>query len=162
MLPRPGFNSNGPILPMGAGGANVMNLLSNGTVGIGTNVPQTALDVQGEVKVGNTTGPNTNCPAAMAGAIRWNGNSKSFEGCNGTAWTAFGGSSAPSGSLCGLYQILNTDNGVFVNIPCNGVSMVPTGATGMGSVNPACPPGYTFSFTYYPGGTGNTGTCVKN
>jgi hypothetical protein len=81
MLPQPGFNSNGPILPMGAGGANVMNLLSNGTVGIGTNVPQTALDVQGEVKVGNTTGPNTNCPAAMAGAIRWNGNSKSFEGC---------------------------------------------------------------------------------
>jgi hypothetical protein len=89
-LPQPGFNSTGPILPMGAGGANVMNLLSNGTVGIGTNAPQATLDVQGEAKIGNT---GVICGSANAGAIRYNSKvvPTRMEYCDGTTWTPVGG-----------------------------------------------------------------------
>lgn len=49
-------------------------------VGIGTNEPNATLDVGGEIKLGNSTRP------PEAGMIRWNPDTKDFEGFNGTAW----------------------------------------------------------------------------
>lgn len=65
---------------------------SSGNVGIGTNSPQTKLDVVGSIRVGADA---TACTATIAGAMRFN--SLNVEYCNGTAWQAF--SSAGTGSV---------------------------------------------------------------
>ena len=49
--------------------------------GIGTADPQTTLDVNGAVRIGNEQAP---CIPAKAGTLRWTG--KAFEGCDGAAW----------------------------------------------------------------------------
>jgi hypothetical protein len=49
-------------------------------VGVKTNTPQAALDVNGRIKMSDD---NTN---PVKGTIRWNENSKDFEGFNGTEW----------------------------------------------------------------------------
>ncbi len=54
-------------------------------VGIGTVQPQEALDVNGAVRIGSTTGLN-------AGTIRWNQVRHDFEGYNGNAWVSLTGS----------------------------------------------------------------------
>ncbi len=46
-----------------------------------------ALKSLGGIQTGNTT---ASCNATLAGSIRWTGTA--FEGCNGSAWVAFGGS----------------------------------------------------------------------
>ena len=51
--------------------------------GIRTATPATTLDVNGEVKVGNTS---IACSVTKEGAIRYNSTDKVVEVCNGTAW----------------------------------------------------------------------------
>jgi hypothetical protein len=62
-----------------------------GSVGIGTPTPVERLEVDGGVKVGNTTGANE-------GTIRWSGSD--FEGYDGASWVSLTSSSAglPAGS----------------------------------------------------------------
>lgn len=58
-------------------------VISNGgNIGIGTTNPKEKLEVNGAIKVGNTTGTN-------AGTMRWTGTA--FEGFNGTDWIKLGG-----------------------------------------------------------------------
>ena len=54
-----------------------------GNVGIGTSTPQATLDVNGAIKVGNTTA------TPVAGMIRFNTTTNKFEGYDGTAWVEF-------------------------------------------------------------------------
>jgi hypothetical protein len=61
-----------------------MRIDSLGNVGVGTTSPSASLDVNGEVKPGNT---GIACSAANQGAIRFNTVSKVLEYCNSTAWT---------------------------------------------------------------------------
>jgi|GEM_PF-4346986 len=66
-------------------------------VGIGISNPVAALDVNGEVKFGNTS---STCNATNEGQQRYNSSTKVMEFCNGTAWTVVGSSgrtSCPSG-----------------------------------------------------------------
>ncbi|HEU0118237.1 MAG TPA: hypothetical protein VFR09_06340 [Alphaproteobacteria bacterium] len=66
-----------------------MNLTESG-LGIGVASPQTALDVAGEVHVGNS---GIACSAAVAGAMRYNATNHAMNYCNGTAWVGFAPSS---------------------------------------------------------------------
>lgn len=51
--------------------------------GIGTTTPAATLDVNGEIKVGNTS---LSCSATTEGAMRYNSSTKVHEFCNGTGW----------------------------------------------------------------------------
>ena len=58
-----------------------------GNVGVGVVTPTEALDVDGGVRVGNSTNAN-------AGTIRWTGTD--FEGFNGTQWVSMTGDDVPA------------------------------------------------------------------
>lgn len=52
-------------------------------VGIGTYTPATKLDINGELKIGNSS---KNCTPSIEGTIRFNTVTKKFQGCTGTEW----------------------------------------------------------------------------
>jgi hypothetical protein len=54
-----------------------------GNVGIGTTTPAAALDVAGDVKVGNSS---ASCSATNKGSIRYNNATSVLEFCNGSNW----------------------------------------------------------------------------
>lgn len=54
-------------------------------VGINNQNPNATLDVNGEIKVGNT---NVACGAINAGAMRYNAATSQIEYCDGTAWVS--------------------------------------------------------------------------
>ncbi|WP_413944108.1 beta strand repeat-containing protein [Bdellovibrio sp. HCB-162] len=58
----------------------------SGNVGIGTASPAAKLDVQGEVKFGNTSSA---CSGTTEGQQRYNSTTKQMEFCNGTVWKSF-------------------------------------------------------------------------
>lgn len=59
---------------------------SNGSVGIGTATPKSALDVNGEARIGNS---GASCTSANEGAMRYNRATHNFEGCDNTGtWRA--------------------------------------------------------------------------
>lgn len=60
------------------------NVLSAQNVGIGLDTPLQQLDVDGGIRLGNTT-------EAHAGSIRWNEMKSDFEGYNGVAWVSLTG-----------------------------------------------------------------------
>lgn len=60
-------------------------------VGIGTDNPSQKLEVNGAVKIGNTSVNTT-------GALRWNNVKQDFEGYNGTAWVSLTGGKGGWGS----------------------------------------------------------------
>lgn len=82
-----------------SGYSELMTILANGQVGIGTVTPGAKLDVSGAIKVGASPEP---CDAQREGAIRYNGSSKVIEFCNGTAWGEIGKPSPswPIGIVC--------------------------------------------------------------
>ncbi|MBI4708418.1 MAG: hypothetical protein HY761_10930 [Candidatus Omnitrophica bacterium] len=51
-------------------------------IGVGTTAPQSALDVNGGIKVGN----DTICNASKAGTMRYNSANKQIEYCNGSSY----------------------------------------------------------------------------
>lgn len=59
------------------------NTATGPKVGVGTYTPQSKLDVNGDIRVGETTAP---CSTANEGAIRYESSSKKFQGCNGSNW----------------------------------------------------------------------------
>ena len=65
--------------------------LSAQNVGIGTTNPTEKLDVNGGIKIGNSTN-------AANGTIRWNASKKDFEGFNGSNWVSLTGSKGSWGS----------------------------------------------------------------
>ncbi|MBD3179412.1 MAG: hypothetical protein GF417_07270, partial [Candidatus Latescibacteria bacterium] len=83
-------SNNGFVLK--TGGTNRMKVLSGGNTGIGIETPLEMLDVDGGIRIANSTGTN-------AGTMRWSGSD--FEGYTGSGWVSFtgaGSGSLPSGS----------------------------------------------------------------
>jgi type II secretory pathway pseudopilin PulG len=68
-----------------ANGVMYTNLV-NGRSGLGTSTPSAKLDVNGEVKFGNT---NSVCDASREGQQRYNSLTKLMQYCDGTAWKNF-------------------------------------------------------------------------
>ncbi len=83
-------------------------------VGIGTDNPSQKLEVNGAVKIGNTT-VNT------AGAIRWNNTKNDFEGYNGTAWVSLSGGKGGWGNQ----QSFATENAASQVLLTNGSGSLP-------------------------------------
>lgn len=91
-----------------------------GRVGVGTTIPASTLDVNGEIKVGNS---GAICSAAEEGSQRYNSVSKRMEFCNGTLWKDLGGTIqtrncvtqnvSTSGATCSAGRIITqiTSNG---------------------------------------------------
>jgi len=63
------------------------NAIFNDNVGIGTSTPQVKLDVNGEVRIGNT---GITCASNIEGSQRYNSVDKVMEYCDGTSWQSFG------------------------------------------------------------------------
>lgn len=55
-------------------------------IGIGTTSPKARLDVDGDIRVGDSV---TGCNAARAGSIRFDAAARAFLGCDGAKWVAF-------------------------------------------------------------------------
>lgn len=70
---------------------SAMKIESSGNVGVGTPTPAAKLDVDGDVKVGNSAAA---CNGTTEGSQRYNSISKKMEFCNGTAWGPIGGFSS--------------------------------------------------------------------
>ncbi len=82
--------------------SNAMMVRKDGRVGVGTNTPEAKLDVNGGVKVGNSS-------ATAPGTIRWTGTD--FEGYNGTEWVSLtgGGGLSNSRPSFGMIQVAPSD-----------------------------------------------------
>jgi len=106
--------------------------------GIATATPQATLDVNGEIKVGNT---GALCTATERGALRSNGVGTTIEVCDGTAWAAIGGGApAPGGNgeiVFNSSGLLGTDVGF--KITAAGDVFVPQ-ALALGQVTGASTP----------------------
>jgi len=59
---------------------------NSGNVGIGTTSPQTKLDINGPIRIANTS---ATCDSSNSGTFRWTGNSLEF--CNGLSWRMLSG-----------------------------------------------------------------------
>jgi hypothetical protein len=70
--------------PKSAAGNLALHANNSGNVGVGTTTPQEKLDVQGNIRIGNS-GNNT-CDASKEGSMRYNSTLKLMEFCNGTKW----------------------------------------------------------------------------
>ena len=81
----------------GPDGTVNMMIKGNGYVGVGTSSPVVKLQVNGSIKVSNTT--NT-CNNSYAGVIRWSGGK--FEGCNGSKWVRLDNQSSTIPTFAGL------------------------------------------------------------
>ena len=77
-------------------GANINDIYyNNGNVGIGTNSPATKLEVIGSIRPGSIAMPSS---CSIKGAQGYDSNTGAPVYCNGTSWTAVGGSS-PTGMI---------------------------------------------------------------
>ena len=63
------------------------NAIFNDNVGIGTSTPQVKLDVNGEIRIGNT---GVDCTSNIEGSKRYNSVDKVMEYCDGTSWQKLG------------------------------------------------------------------------
>ena len=97
-----------------------MRILNNGNVGINTTTPAAKLDVQGDVKLGNS---NVACTSSNLGSIRYNSSTDSIEFCknNGGAhgWASAGGG-AGSCRIC--LSMYNSDSHVWTAEQCSAYS----------------------------------------
>jgi hypothetical protein len=67
-------------------GDSYLRVTSDGKVGVDNQIPQTALDVNGMIRVYTATTSTTRCTSAIEGAIDYDAYYKHFFGCNGTVW----------------------------------------------------------------------------
>lgn len=72
-----------------------------GNVGIATASPAAKLDVNGDVKIGNSS---ATCNTTTEGSQRYNATTKQMEFCNGTVWKSF----RPHVTTCSYNDTSNT------------------------------------------------------
>ena len=90
---------------------------TGGKVGIGTTDPSAALEIAGEIKLGNTS---TVCSGTTEGQLRYNSTIHNMEFCNGTAWAALGGSGGGSKVFDANGTWTKPSGGTFVRVQCWG------------------------------------------
>ena len=62
----------------------LLSVMENGKVGIGTADPKTQLDVDGGIKPGQVA--DSDCSSSSAGTIRWSSSDKVLQFCDGSVW----------------------------------------------------------------------------
>lgn len=139
-----GINGTGTYLPMTFwnNGAEQMRLAVNGNFGIGTNNPAVKLAISSTDSILIPVGTTAQRPTGATGYLRFNSDTSSFEGYNGTAWSSVGGGATGGGSdqifylngqtVTTNYSISATQNaGTFGPVSINsGVTVtIPSGAT---------------------------------
>lgn len=80
----------------GATYSDFLTLTSTGLIGVGTTNPVSALEVSGDVKIGNTT---DSCDASKEGSVRYNSTTKTMDFCDGSSWKSIHGDLGYYGSL---------------------------------------------------------------
>lgn len=78
-----GDSTSPGIIQIGENNALVIDN-ENARVGIGKSNPATALDINGEVKIGNSG--STSCSATTQGSLRYDTTASCMQLCNGTTW----------------------------------------------------------------------------
>jgi hypothetical protein len=143
---------------------------SSGNVGIGTANPTAKLDVNGEIKIGNSA---SSCNGTNEGQQRYNATSKVMEFCNGTAWTSLSGGTVPAGTWCGHRSVYysgastwSTPTAGTVSSDCSGSTLTISGTQAAPTLG-GCPADYTATLirTGYDGTDGFhyfVLTCLKN
>ncbi|MEI8361480.1 MAG: fibrobacter succinogenes major paralogous domain-containing protein [bacterium] len=85
-----GVDSTDNVFKFGSGivfGTNDYLVINSvGNIGIGTSTPVVMLDVNGEIKIGNTL---VGCDIATEGAMRYNSEKRLVEHCDGNEWDSF-------------------------------------------------------------------------
>ena len=120
---------------------------SDGNVGIGTDSPKAKLEINGDVKFGNT---GAGCSGATEGQQHYNYTTHTMEYCNGTTWVANSGGLAgcSGGALHGDYN-------------CSAVGEAMCGTGGLnGASCEWLPPYDPCNNTHTPNGV--AGTCTFN
>jgi len=69
-----------------AGGGNIV-IFPNGNVGIGTTSPVEKLEIDGAIKIRDTS---STCDSIHEGSFRYNTSSQKFQGCDGSSWSDLG------------------------------------------------------------------------
>lgn len=150
-------------------GNNDVTLTATGTgavalgpkAGIATSTPMTTLDVNGELRIGNTS---VACGAANEGSFRYNSSLKMVELCDGSSWTTLRGPTGATGATGPQGpQGLQGPTGATGPIGNTGA----TGATG--ATGPTGPQGYTGAqgpqgpqgYTGPQGPQGPAGVCLS-
>ena len=78
----PGVNQ----LALSVSGTAALNVVANGSVGVGTATPGATLDVNGGIRPGSSTVVSATCAATNEGTQRYNYTNHYMEFCNGTNW----------------------------------------------------------------------------
>lgn len=141
--------------------------VKNGRVGVGTATPTALLDVEGEVKFGNTSAP---CTASSEGQQRYNSNTKQMEFCNGISWKTVGAPSmaaetfsatgnvagliGTSGGVVGFTTKQSSSAAVFKNNGTAGIQILKAGKIHVTYTQDAtCATDYSYSFIRLNGTT---------
>ncbi|WP_374033006.1 tail fiber domain-containing protein [Bdellovibrio bacteriovorus] len=133
----PGSENGAYIIRTGIGGTvtEKLRIDSNGSVGIGTNDPQSTLDVNGAIRVGTGT-----CNAAKAGSIQYDQTTGTAQVCSGGKWIPVGtGTPVPPNSQL-VFQTCPTGWTEMIGAGPNTPSIqVPTGTNSKLCQSPATP-----------------------
>lgn len=118
-------------LSFSTSGTEALRIDASSQVGIGSSTPKATLDVNGDVKIGNSS---ATCSATTAGSIRYN--SGSLEYCDGATWQVVGGGlvgkvSMDGASNCEWYVSSTSWTTPSVDADCNaqtltGSALAPT------------------------------------
>jgi hypothetical protein len=113
--------------------SNVFVVNSKGWIGIGTNAPTVALDIDSSSAIQLPKGTSFTRPSQRSGLIRYNTLTAEFEGCYGSSWGTLGGVKSFDGST----RIETSNNELtFYTNQQKYITLTSNGALGIGTTLP--------------------------